>query len=92
MATCAKRVSIRLMGSCYCDELTDNSWELLDKISVKAMSSKGSRARNRKSDQALKPPFLFLFKDNGIVGRRAERIPAMFPIAVANRSSRRHDR
>ena len=52
MATCAKRVSIRLIWSLVIvDELTDNSWELLDKnLSQGHVQYKGPRARNRKSD------------------------------------------
>ena len=59
------------------DELTDNSWELLDKnLSQGHVQYKGSRARNRKSDQALKPALSFLFKDNGIVGRKGKEDPS----------------
>ena len=59
------------------DELPDNSWELLDKnLSQGHVQYKGSRARNRKSDQALKPALSFLFKDNGIVGRKGKEDPS----------------
>ena len=37
---------------------------------------KGPRARNRKSDQALKPALSFLLKDDGIVGRKGKEDPS----------------
>ena len=65
------------LGLVVVDELTDDSWELLDKnLSQGHVQYKGSRARNRKSDQALKPALSFLFKDNGIVGRKGKEDPS----------------
>ena len=66
------------------DELTDNSGNCFDKnLSQGHVQYKGSRARNRQSDQALKPALSSLFKDNGIVGRKGKEDPGN----VSNRGS-----
>ena len=59
------------------DDLPDNSRKLLDKNLVQGhLYNTGPRARTCKTDQALQPALSFLFKDNGIVGRKGKEDPS----------------